>query len=356
MQQDPAGARTNETVKRKPTVYDIAERANVSASTVSRVLNNSSLVSNDARAVVNRAAEAMGYHKRDIRRHRARAILNVALFLPYGNGNHLHLFYDAADLIHAVNAGFEDVQANIIAVADGPSVRIFENKKIGEIDACVFAFTSPGEELLRTIDERDIPVVLINRIDPAHNYVVSDHAAGMALLLGELVAHVPDVRPCYLGFPEIPQVSNLRKEGLVAAAAEQCVPFTRNDAFDLGSIREITPALIERILKNGYNAILAFNDMFAVYTYQCALAMGLRIPDDFSLTGFDNSPVRDLVSEPIVSVDLDVPNLGFETGRWLRDAIIEKSHSTLHLHVPGHLIPGTTIAVRSTKGDYHDQH
>jgi LacI family transcriptional regulator len=343
-------------VKRKPTVYDIAERAKVSASTVSRVLNNSSLVSDDAREVVNRAAEAMGYRKRDIRRHRARAILNVALVLPYGNSNHLHLFYDAADLIHAVSAGFQDVQANIIAVADGPSVRIFQNKKIGEIDACVFAFASPGKELLRTIDERDIPVVLINRIDPAHNYVVSDHAAGMALLLGELVAHVPDVRPYYLGFPEIPQVSDLRKEGLIAAAAERSVPFNGGDVFDLGSLHEITPALIERILNNGYNAILSFNDMVAVYVYQCALSMGLRIPRDFSLTGFDNSPVRDLVSEPIVSVDLDVPNLGFETGRWLRDAIIEKRHGTLHLHVPGHLIPGTTVGITSTKGDEHDQH
>lgn len=326
------------------TVYDIAVRANVSASTVSRALNNSNLVGPEVRERVNRVAEELGYRKRRIRRHRGRAILNIALFLPYGNNNYLHLFYDAAELIHAIDSGFDDVRANIIAVTDGPEVQLFENKKIAEIDACIFAFTSPGEDLLRKIEARDIPVVLLNRIDPAHNYVVSDHAAGMALLLDELITHLPVLRPCYLGFPLIPQVSELRKNGLTRAAAERGVSFSAADTMDLTSIDEITPTLIHNLLNKGYNAILCFNDMFAVYTYQCALGMGLRVPEDFALTGFDNSPVRDLVSKPIVSVDLDVPGMGFQSGRWLRDVIIEKRDSSLHLHIPGHLIPGTTIS------------
>jgi DNA-binding LacI/PurR family transcriptional regulator len=285
----------------------------------------------------------MGYLKRRIRRHRGRTILNVALFLPYGESHYRHLFYDAAELIHAVSAGFGEVRANIIALAEGPSVQLFESKKIGTIDACIFGFTTPGVDLLRIIDEREIPVVLINRIDPAHNYVVSDHAGGMRLLLQELVRQLPAVRPCYLGFPEIPQVSVLRREGLISAAAALGVRFTETDAIDLASIRDITPALLDRILTKGYNAILCFNDIFAVYTYQCALGMGLRTPEDYSLTGFDNSPARSLVTDSIATVDLNVPELGFQAGRWLRERIIEKTCTSLHLSVPGKLIPGTTV-------------
>lgn len=344
------------TANRKVTVYDIAERAGVSASTVSRVLNNSNLVGADVRDRVLRIAEESGYRKRVIRRHRGRSILNVALFLPWGGNNYLHLFYDAAELIHAVEAGFGDVRTNIIAVTEGPTVQLFTNKKIGSIDACVFGFTTPGEGLLQIIDERKIPAVLINRIDPGHNYVVSDHAAGMHRLLDALVRTRGEVRPCYLGFPAIPQVSDLRREGLRLAAVKAGVPFPAEAALDLSSIGEITPALLERLLSRGYNALLCFNDVFAVYTYQCALSMGLRVPRDFALTGFDNSPVRSLVTESITTVDLNVSELGFRAGRWLRETIIEKNENRLQLHVPGRLIEGTTITAAGSPGRKKENH
>ncbi len=328
---------------RRVTVYDIANHLNMSASTVSRVLNNSTLVGSETRERILQAADELGYLRRRIRRHGGRTILNVALFLPYGGNNYVHLFYDAAEFIHALAQGFGDVRANIVSVVNGPDVQIFDQKKLGDIDACVFGFTSPRPETLAVIEERAIPVVLINRTDPARNYVVSDHSGGMALLLDELVAGEPRVRPCYLGFPVIPQVSELRLQGLIAAAQRRGVSFDRDDVVNVDQLSQITPALIERLLGKGYTALVCFNDVLAVYTYQCALGMGLRTPRDFSLTGFDNSPVRSLVSEPIVSVDLAVPQMGYHAGRWLRDAIIEKTLTSLHLHLPGDLVPGTTV-------------
>lgn len=333
---------------RKVTVYDIAQKLSLSASTVSRVLNNSSLVGDETRERIIRAAEELGYHKRRIRRHGRRAILNVALFLPFGGNNYLHLFYDAAELIHAIALGFGDVRANIITVVNNENVHLFDHKKTGDIDACVFGFTSPRADLLEVIDAREIPAILINRIDPHHNYVVSDHAAGMRCLLQELVTADPAVRPCYLGFPVIEQVSTLRRDGLLRAAAMRGLNLSLRDCYDVSAIDEITPELIETLLDAGYNAVMCFNDVFAAYTYQCALQMGLRIPEDFSLTGFDNSPVRRLVSRPIVSIDLAVSELGFQAGKWLRDAIIEKREAPLQLHIPGALVEGSTIRSRQS--------
>ena len=315
----------------------------MSASTVSRVLNNSNLVGSDTRTRIIKAAEEMGYRKRRIRRHHGRAILNVALFLPFGTNNYLHLFYDTAEFIHALDSGIGEVRANIITVVNGPNVQLFDHKKMGDIDACVFGFTTPDPQLLEIIDARDIPVVLINRIDARRNYVVSDHAAGMQLLLDELLAVNPGVRPCYLGFPLIAQVSELRRNGLVQAAQARGVGFGLDDVYNVDSIAAITPRLIEDLLQRGYDALLCFNDVLAVYTYQCALRMGLRIPQDFSLTGFDNSPVRSLVTDPVVSVDLGVAEMGLQAGKWLRDTIMNKTGTSLQLHLPGRLIPGVTI-------------
>ncbi len=325
------------------TIYDIAESVKVSPSTVSRVLNNSRLVHSSTRERVLKAADEMGYRKRRIRRQHARTILNIALLLPFGGNNYLHLFYDAAEFIHALNSGFGDVRANIVTMVNESGVQLFDHKTLGNIDACVFGFTSPTAQLLQAIDARGIPVVLINRIDAQHNYVVSDHAAGMERLLTHLLSINPHAHPCYLGFPVIPQVSELRREGLLKAAVAHGIPVSESDTFDLESLCEITPQLIERLLNRGYDTFMCFNDVVAVYAYQCALGMGLRIPDEFSLTGFDNSPVRSLVCDPIATIDLTVAELGYLAGRWLRDTIIDKSESALQLHVPGDLIPGVTV-------------
>jgi len=173
------------------------------------------------------------------------------------------------------------VRANVITLTDASKTSILEHKKHGEIDACVFGFTTPTAELLAAIDERRIPVVLINRIDPQHNYVASDHAAGM-----------------------------------------------------------------ERLLATGYDTVMCFNDVVAVCTYQCALSMGLQIPEAFSLTGFDNSPVLSLVSQPITTVDLAVAKLGRRAGAWHRERIIERSDESLQLQVPGEVVAGFTVAAR----------
>ncbi len=335
--------------QRPVTIYHIARELGISAGTVSRALNHSNLVTPDTRERVSRTAEEMGYLKRRIRRHRGRAILNVALFLPFGGENYLHLFYDPAEFIHALRTGFGEVRANVITLTDTSGASIFEHKKHGQIDACVFGFTTPTPELLAAIDDRRVPVVLINRIDSHHNYVASDHAAGMERLLAHVLEVDPHPRPCFLGLPAIPQVSELRRDGLLRAAASRGVRFSTDDTWDLGSLGEITPRFIERLLATGYDTVMCFNDVVAVYIYQCALSMGLQIPEAFSLTGFDNSPVRSLVSQPITTVDLTVAELGRRAGTWLRERIIERSDEPLQLQVPGAVVAGATVAPRPNR-------
>ena len=61
----------------KITIYDIAKELGVSASTVSRGLNESQLIEHDLVTTIQSKAEEMGYTPRRIRKQRERAILNV---------------------------------------------------------------------------------------------------------------------------------------------------------------------------------------------------------------------------------------------------------------------------------------
>jgi len=336
---------------KRVTVYDVARELGISASTVSRVLNHSILIGEEKRALILETARRLGYEKRAIRRHRNRAILNIKLFLPTHQYVSSHLFYNAADLIQGLYEGFEDVRVNIIIRLIGYDTDLFKTKKLGDIDGCVFAFSEPDEGVYERMEERGIPVVELNRISSSRNYVSCDNAAGMRMLMKEIQAKrsLP-IRPFYLGFSQIPPIQEQRLRGFLEALSD--LPEEKQQSLEpapyytLATLGEITPDLLHRLKKEGYNSILCFNDVVAVYFYQCALSQGYRIPEDFSLTGFDNSPVLDLLNRRIDTINLSVFQLAKEAGIWLRKRIMYREEGTIQRLIEGEYIPGETIGGR----------
>ncbi|MFP4373613.1 MAG: LacI family DNA-binding transcriptional regulator [Spirochaetaceae bacterium] len=331
---------------RRVTVYDIAKRLDISPSTVSRVLNKSALIGSEKRELILRTAEEMGYEKRNIRRHGARSILNIALFLPHASMAYQHLFYDAAELIASIERGFTDVRINILTSLNAEDSIVFTHKKLGDIDGCIFAFTEPDGGLAEAIAERDIPAVVLNRIEEERDFVTCDNHLGMHRLLEHLSACRDDARPCYIGFTPAVPVTTYREEGFRSA----CVSLDRSCRSGavrrIDTLDQIDEGFVRSIVADGYNAVMCFNDFVAVYFYQAALAAGLRIPEDLALTGFDNSPVRRLAVKRIDTITLSTGRLGEEAGRWLRSRIIDKSTDRLGLSVEGELIEGETVCIR----------
>jgi LacI family transcriptional regulator len=330
----------------KVTLNDIAEKVGLSPSTVSRVLNNSNLISDETTDRILRSAKEMGYEKRTIKKQKGRAILNIKLFLPVTQYSYVHLFYDVAELISGIYEGFQDTKVNIITKLNDGNEFSFQQKKLGEIDGCIFAFTLPDSEIYELVSARHIPTVMVNRVSPEHNFVAYDNYAGMARLVRELAARVPRCRPCYIGFQPVSAISDARREGIARVCAELKIPFIAEDVFELDSVEAVDQRFIKKIIKRKYNSVLCFNDFVAVYVYQAALHAGVSIPEDFSLTGFDNSPVRALLLKKIDTIDLSIHRLGYETGSWLRDAIIERNRKPLELFIEGAYVAGDTITAK----------
>jgi len=130
--------------RKRITIYDVAQEVGLSVSTVSRVLNNSTLISDEKAELIRKVATRMGYIKRPIRRQSSRTILNVKLFLPLHEESALHLFYDAPDLIDNIKRGFGETRVNIVAIAREDRTETFDNKRLGQIDGCPLQKT-PGQ-------------------------------------------------------------------------------------------------------------------------------------------------------------------------------------------------------------------
>ncbi len=327
---------------KRVTVYDVARELGISASTVSRVLNNSILISEEKRTLIIDTARRLGYEKRPIRKHRNRAILHIKLFLPTHRYVSTHLFYNPAELIQGLYEGFGDVRVNIITRLSGLNRELFQSKKLGDIDGCVFAFTEPEPEVYALLSERGIPAVELNRVHPDRDYVSCDNAKGIRRLLEELSrVRGKALKPYFLGFSQIPFVEEQRLQGYLEGV--KALQIQRESFRVLDTLSQITPEFLSQLKREGYNAVLCFNDVMAVYLYQCAIASGIRIPLDFSLTGFDNSPVLELLSRRIDTISLSVFSLAREAGAWLRNRIIDRSTERIQKLIEGEYIPGETL-------------
>jgi len=324
---------------KRPTVYDIAVKAKTSVSTVSRVLNGSTLIPETTRRLVLRAADELGYEARKTRRPAGRAVLNIVVFLPNTGAPESHLFYDVAELFDGVYAGFGETKAHIIAALNG-SDSPFEGKKLGDIDGCIFAFGEPDQPTVELLSARSIPFVLVNRRDDRFACVSNDAAAGFAGLSGLLDRGQRGTRPAFLTYGTSRPVMALR-----GFAVSQCgVPeLEQAPHYEIPGPDQLTTREVGAIVAEGHNALFCVNDLLAVAVYERLLLLGVRVPGEIRLAGYDAAPVRRLITPELTTVDLAGREQGRIAAEILTTAVLERSMPSRQELVAGAIITGETL-------------
>ncbi len=324
------------------TIYDIAEDVGVSTATVSRALNGSALIGADTVRSIEAAAERLGYRKRTIRRQRGRAILTIRVILPRRAERVQQLFYDYSDLLAGIKRGLADNRANLVTDVEGDGLNLFEYKKGCDVDGVIFAFTRPQPKTYRQLRERGIPCLTLHRVVEDQDYITCDNAGGMRLLLAGLAERPPKLKPCFVRLNTAGEIADQREQGLRDGAKELGAPFGDDDIFAVDTIDEITPGFVERIDRRGYNAAMCFNDVVAAAFAQAAAVAGVPIPDRIEITGFDNSPLRDLMRPRPATISLPVGVLGERAGEWIAERIVNRSSEPFGVHIPGQYVSGDT--------------
>ncbi len=330
-------------MEKRVTVYDIARNLGISTSTVSRVLNNSVLIGEEKRLLILRTAEEMGYRKRLIRRPGSRTILTLHLFLPWRGENEMNLFYSVGDLAAGIQQGFGDVRANLVLRLPEEGSGIFDNKKLGDIDGCIFAFSEPDPSVRGLLDERGIPWLLLNREREGENCAAYDNRAGMLTLLSKLCEARRVRRICYIGYPSVRYTSDARARAVAEGCEERGIRCGSDDLIELSSLSQIDGGLLDLLRRRDYDGVMCFNDVTAVRLLEQARRSGIPVPEAFALTGFDDSPIQNLMSLRIDTIRLSARRLGREAGLWLRRRIVEREEGRLHRLIRGDYVKGDTL-------------
>lgn len=322
------------------TITDIAEALGISAATVSRALNNSRLVGSELTESIKAKGVELGYKKRVIRRHRGRAILSIKLILPHHEEPERALFYDLASLIDNIRLGFRECAINLLCETASSKFKPFPHKKGGDTSGFIFAFNRPSPATLRELSEFGTPFVVINRQIPGIPCVASENAQGMADIAAHLLKRKPNLKPAYIALNGMGQVGEERLEGFTAACVSLGIAFDpESDSHRFDDIKSITSERMRDISHN-CNAIICANDIIGTVVLTELDRLGIPIPTQIAVTGFDDSPVRRLSRPLLTTVSMPIGELARTAANRLETQIIEQKKTDEIIRIAGTLLVG----------------
>ncbi|MFJ5260005.1 LacI family DNA-binding transcriptional regulator [Streptomyces sp. NPDC088387] len=336
-------------MRRPPTIRDVAEQAGVSKSLVSLVLRGSDQVSPEKRDAVLRAASDLGYRPnaaaRSLSERRTRTV--GVLLNDLRNPWFVDLLDGLNSLLHAAGLHMllADARLNRRAGHDltGPFTDL-------GVDGVVVVGTLPDPTALGPVAAR-LPVVVAgarDEVPPGVDVVAGDDERGTRLVTEHLI-RLGHRRIAHLaGYGAVGELrsnsfeSTMREHGLAGEAlVEPC------DLTEEGGHRAAVRLLARA---DRPTAVLAVNDIAAVGALSAAADLGLDVPGDLSIAGYDNTSISRLRHVWLTTVD----NAGHEVGRRAARCLLDRLETgggarRLQLTVPTLEIRGTTGPVRDAR-------
>ena len=248
----------------------VARRAGVSTATVSRVLNNLNVVKNSTRARVLKAAEDLKYHP------------NLhARSLAKGKSRTLGILVSNME-----NPFFFDIYRALESAAHAR----------GEMDS----------ELIQVLTETKMPMVFYDVGTPRRNIAVVrvDYRKGMRRIV-EYLAALGHARMAFVGHHStLGPISERRKTFLETVA--RCSPHAQAQVVGGSDGLEGGRQAARELLSSGFHptAIICVNDFMAVGVLRELRDQGVRIPEDISVTGFDNIKLAEFCSPALTTVHI----------------------------------------------------
>jgi len=141
-----------------------------------------------------------------------------------------------------------------------------------------------------------------------------------------------------------------RERGYREAISKAGIPFDA-DLIRIGGYTEesaSSPARELLMMTDRPTAIFAANDASAIQTMRVASELGLKVPDDLSVIGFDNIPESALTTPPLTTIDQSIQQMGYEAAKLLVGLINEPDRDPIHLTLPTELVVRQSCRAIST--------
>ncbi|WP_392542747.1 LacI family DNA-binding transcriptional regulator [Oryzobacter telluris] len=327
---------------RPPTIRDVAVHAGVSKSLVSLVINDSPLVRPAKREAVEAAIRELGYRPNSAARRLGGTALRTVGVLVHDMRQPFH-----ADMVEALNAGFHarDMtmllgDAQLDRRADERVVNAFMNMRV---DGLVLVGSMVSTEgVLEAVDR--LPSVVVANLDlirPRVDASVQDDVEGARLATEHLIglghrriAHLSGTYGVSIGIRRDTYVETMRGAGLEPEVVVD--DLTTDGAF------RVATRLLGR--PDRPTAIFCAADAVALGALRAAADLGLTVPGDVSVLGFDNTSLSRAPGIELSTVDIGLPEMAQAAIELLCDRIADRDRRRRIRRTAATVVPRRTTA------------
>ncbi len=291
---------------------DVAERANVSITTVSHVLNKTRYVNRNLVRRVEKAVKNLGYQPNALARGLRRSETRMLGMIVPDNSN--PYFAELARSIE--DACFERGYSVILCNSDeDPAKETAYLSLLAEkrVDGIVFVASGNDSSGVQAFLQQKIPVVILDRELKAmkSDSVVVDNRDGGYQATKHLIRGNHRRIGCICG-PKTLTLAKERLQGYKDALSEAGLPvdptLIKNGDFHIEGGYSAVQVLLS--LSNRITAVFASNDLMAVGALRGISACKLRVPDDVAVVGFDNFAFAKYTEPPLTTVAQPIREMG----------------------------------------------
>jgi len=310
-------------------IKDVARKAGVSISTVSRVINESKIVKPETHERVMKAIDELGYKPNAIARSlKIKNTKTIGILIPDISNQ----FYPE------VVRGIEDIanmyEYNIFLCNTDQDkekeIQYFDVMAEKQVDGIVFIGNSVSSELHHKFKVYGIPIMLIGTNCEDIPSVTIDHVGASKAMVKYLLKKGHDRIGLITGKKTDPITHDARIQGYRLALEEKGLPFQEELILEGGhrfkSGYEGGKQFLE--MENPPSAIFVANDEMAIGAMRAALEQGISIPDEMAIVGFDNIDMAGKVYPALTTVAQPMYEMGAIGMRVLTKILNEESLDT----------------------------
>lgn len=336
------------------TIKDIAVKVGVSPSTVSRVLNGNSRISETTTMKIHEAMEELNYHPNSLARNFANgSTYCIGLVIDAQDENTFaNAFFNRS--VFAIEKVIQEHGYSLVITNDRKKLNksMVENLVLEKkVDGLIMPSSSVRSELIKKLNRDGFPFIVMGEPKSCKNdatWIDIDNEQGSRMAVEHLIEQ---------GYTKIALVTEKcntiftqkRLAGYLACLKEHNIEIEQEYILELGADIIADDKRIEALFhnENHPDAFLCGNNILAFSVLKTLKKINLKVPNEIGMVTFDNYPIAEYTDPPITVVDVDTYGLGIQVAEQLIHKIQGNAKDFHHLYIPTKMI----IRESSKKGE-----
>ncbi|MEH7383807.1 LacI family DNA-binding transcriptional regulator [Bacillus sp. JJ1521] len=333
------------------TIKEVAKEANVSPSTVSRVIADNPRISEETKKRVREAMEKLGYHPNFQARSLAvKSTETIGIVTPFSAS---HVLQDPffPEVIRGISVQAREHKYGMYLSTAGTEDEIFE-EVVGmvqgrRVDGLILLYSRTDDRLINYLQKNDFPFTVIGRpVSSAERVThVDNDNIYITKVVTEHLIELGHTKIAFVGFDGDFVFMLDRLEGYKQALSDAGMHFNEDYLVHKSTLREGIGA-IKSFLKSVEppTALVCTDDFIAIELMSHFEEMNIRVPEDVSIASFNNVLLAEYSKPPLTSVDIDIFQLGMEGASCLLEKIKNPNVLPKRITIPAKLIERKSCA------------